>query len=411
MEQRANRLREESRALNNRRLRIVCVIAGMQAGGAERVMAQLCNHFAARGYDTTLVTLSPPSEQPFYDLSEAVSLSPLGRLTEGAHLGRVVRVIAWIAALRRTFIAVQPDVVISFVDLTNVMVLLAALGLRLPVIVAERSDPAAHSRRLSRLDRSLRRLTYPRANRIVVQTDRAATFFSRYPSSQIVKIPNPVPAASLFARPAEPSTDRRYRIIGVGRLDRHKGFDLLIESFAGLAARFPDWDVAIFGQGADRAKLLAQIERHGLGDRIKLMDVTRDIAGELARSHIMAFPSHYEGFPNALAEAMAAGLPAVAFENVSGVEDLVLPGKTGILARWDQRKPESPVQSFTQGLDQLMTSAELRAKMGAAAGIRVRVFLPEVVLGQWDELMAAVLRENVVGTGSQANFPRDESAA
>jgi GalNAc-alpha-(1->4)-GalNAc-alpha-(1->3)-diNAcBac-PP-undecaprenol alpha-1,4-N-acetyl-D-galactosaminyltransferase len=379
-----------------RPLRVVCVIASMQAGGAARVMAQLCNHFAARRHDTTLVTLGPSSEEPFYDLSEAVCLSPLGRLTEGAHLGRVARVIAWIAALRRTFVAVRPDVVISFVDLTNVMVLLAALGLRLPVIVAERSDPAAHSRRLSRLDRSLRRLTYPRANRIVVQTDRAATSFSRYPPSQIVKIPNPVSPASLFARPAEPSPDRRYRIIGVGRLDRQKGFDILVESFAGLAARFPDWDVAIFGQGADRAALLAQIERHGLGGRIKLMDVTRDIAGELARSHIMAFPSRYEGFPNALAEAMAAGLPAVAMENVSGVEDLIVPGQTGILAGWNENEPRGPVPSLSDGLARLMASAELRTSIGAAACIHVQRFLPSMVFDQWDELVAAVLRKNLV---------------
>jgi GalNAc-alpha-(1->4)-GalNAc-alpha-(1->3)-diNAcBac-PP-undecaprenol alpha-1,4-N-acetyl-D-galactosaminyltransferase len=383
----------------NRRLRVVCVIAEMQAGGAQRVMAQLCNHFAARRHDTTLVTLRPSSEEPFYDLSEAVTLLPLGRLAEGAQLGRIARVLAWIAALRRTFVAVRPDVVISFVDLTNVMVLLAALGLRLPVIVAERTDPADYSHRLSRLDRILRRLTYPRANRIVVQTDRAAKFFSHYPPSQIVKISNPVPPASLLARPDEPSPDRRYRIIGVGRLDFDKRFDVLVESFAGLAARFPDWDVAIFGQGTAHATLHAQIERHDLGGRIKLMGLTKDIAGEFARSHVMAFPSRYEGFPNALAEAMAAGLPSVAFENVSGVEDLVVPGKTGNLARWDQRQPESPIQSFTQGLGQLMISAELRAKMGAAAVVRVREFLPEVVLGHWDELMAAVLREKVVDIG------------
>ena len=63
----------------------------------------------------------------------------------------------------------------------------------------------------------------------------------------------------------------------------------------------------------------------------------------------MAFPSRYEGFPNALAEAMAASLPAVAFENVSGVEDLVVPGKTGILARGDQRKPKASYSRSPKG--------------------------------------------------------------
>ena len=357
-------------------------------------MAQLCNHFAAQGHETTLATLAPSVEQPFYELSEAVRMLPLGRLTAGRHLERLARVMAWIAALRKTFVTIRPDVVISFIDLTNVMTLLAALGLRLPVIAAERVDPAAHSHAMSYVGQGLRRLTYSRAERIVVQTDRAAKFFSRYPSSQIVKIPNPVLPASISARPAEPSPDRRYRIIGVGRLDRQKGFDILVESFAEMAGRFPDWDVEIFGRGADRAALLAQIERLGLGGRIRLMDVTKDIAGELARSHIMAFPSRYEGFPNALAEAMAAGLPCVAMENVSGVEDLIVPGKTGILAAWNVGEPRGPVPSLSDSLARLMASAELRASMGAAASTHIKRFLPDVVFGEWDKLIATVARKS-----------------
>lgn len=370
-------------------LRVACVIAGMQAGGAERVMAQLCNHLAARGHDVTLITLAPASQESFYELSDRVRLSPLGRLTTGTGLARVARVAAWLTGLRTTLRSLRPHVVISFVDLTNVMVLLANIGLGLPVIASERIDPAAYAHRLSGLDRALRRLMYSRANRIVVQTRRAAKFFGRYPSSMLVTIPNPVPVSSPVAQPDQPSIDGRFRIVGIGRLDHQKGFDILVDSFARLATSFPDWDVVIFGQGPDCAKLLAQIESHGLTGRVELKGVTKDIAKEAADSHIIAFPSRYEGFPNALAEAMAAGLPAVAFENVSGVEDLVVSGESGILIR-DQERPEGPEQ-FSDALRQLMASAELRANMGATARAQVHRFRPDIVFAQWDQLIATTL--------------------
>lgn len=372
-------------------LRVACVIAGMQAGGAERVMAQLCNHLARKGHEVTLVTLTPASEEPFYIVADAVQRSPLGRFVEGAGFARMVRVVAWIVALRRALAALRPDVVISFVDLTNVMVLLATARLKLPVIVSERIDPAAHAYRLSRVEQLLRRLTYPHASRIVVQTHRSARFFDRSLAQKIVTIPNPVPPADLTAKPDKPLPDGRFRIIGIGRLDHQKGFDVLIDGFARLADRFPDWDVVIFGNGPDRASLLKKIDAHGLAGRIRLMGISTDVASELARSHLMAFPSRYEGFPNALAEAMAIGLPAVVFENVSGVEDLIISGESGILVRSAQVQPENSAELFAEGLAQLMASAELRCQMGTAAKARTDIFAPDTVFGEWDKLIATTL--------------------
>lgn len=371
-----------------RPLRVACVIAGMQAGGAERVMAQLCNYLAQKGHEVTLVTLTPASEKSFYVVSDAVRRLYLGRSTEGTGLARIVRVARWIAALRRTLAGLQPDVVISFVDLTNVMVLLATAGLKLPVIVSERVDPTAHAYRLSRFDRVLRRLTYPKASRIVVQTRRAARFFDPSLAEKVVAIPNPVPPNDLAAHPGEPFPDGRFRIIGIGRLDHQKGFDILIDSFAKLAVSFPNWDVVVFGQGSDRSALLDQVKVHGLEGRIRLMGISTDITAEILRSHLLAFPSRYEGFPNALAEAMAAGLPAVAFDNVSGVEDLVVSGESGILVHSGQTPSENPAELFAEGLAQLMTSADLRCQMGTAAKIRTDIFTPETVLREWDKLIA-----------------------
>jgi GalNAc-alpha-(1->4)-GalNAc-alpha-(1->3)-diNAcBac-PP-undecaprenol alpha-1,4-N-acetyl-D-galactosaminyltransferase len=322
-----------------------------------------------------------------------VRLQHLGRGFAGGGLQRLARVIRWIAVLRRTLRTSPPDVVISFIDMNNVMVLLATRGLALPVIVSERVDPAAYADRLGRLAGSLRNLTYRWARRIVVQTRRAARFFRRNPAAQLAIIPNPVNPAVACARPAAPGPDGRWRIIGIGRFDHQKGFDILIDGFAGLAERFSDWDVVIFGDGPQREALQAQIDSRAVSSRISLRSPTKDIVGELARSHLMAFPSRFEGFPNALAEAMAAGLPAVAFADVSGVEDLIVPGVSGILAPWGDRTTAAAVQALSAGLASLMASADLRTSIGAAASAEVRAFAPPSIFPQWDELLAAVMRE------------------
>jgi glycosyltransferase involved in cell wall biosynthesis len=290
-------------------------------------------------------------------------------------------------ALRRALATLRPDVVISCVDLTNVLVVRATAGLTLPVIVSERIDPGAYTHRLSRIDRALRYLTYPRASWIVVQTKRAARFFDTRQNSKIVTIPNPVPATDLAAQPDRPSPEGRFRIICVGRLDHQKGFDILIESFLRVAHEFPIWDVVIFGEGSDRSALLTQIQAYGLENRVKLMGISRDVASEMVRAHIIAFPSRYEGFPNALAEAMAVGLPAIAFNGVSGVEDLIIDDETGLLIDWDQSKPESPIPPFVDGLRKLMTEAELRMRLGAGGKIRVQQYSPEIILKQWQQLI------------------------
>ena len=315
---------------------------------------------------------------------------PLGRVAEGEGLGRVVRVIGWMHSIRRALIATKPDVVISFIDLTNVMVLLATRGLRLPVIVSERIDPHHHA--IGRAGTALRRLTYPKADRIVVQTARAARYFTTVPPARLVTLANPVPPARAQARPDQAGRSERWRIIGVGRLDRQKGFDLLIPAFTRLAGRFPDWDLIVFGKGVERAALQQAIDQHGLGPRIILAQPSQSIGDELAASHIFAFPSRYEGFPNALAEAMAAGLPSVAFNGVSGVEDLIEHGVSGLISEYGNGG-DNAISSLAETLENLMAHSQRRLDLGAHARARVEAFTPSTILRAWDQIVADVIQE------------------
>ena len=190
-------------------LHIACVIYSMEPGGAQRVMAQLLAHFVGQGHQATLITFETSADQSFFPLDERVRVLPLGRVSEGGGLGRMGRVIGWVRNIRRAVIATKPDVVISFIDLTNVMVLLATRGLGLPVIVSERIDPHHHA--IGRVGTALRRLTYPNADWVVVQTNRAAQYFAAFPRTRLITLANPVPQA---VPPGTARSRRRQRAVG-----------------------------------------------------------------------------------------------------------------------------------------------------------------------------------------------------
>jgi glycosyltransferase involved in cell wall biosynthesis len=273
-----------------------------------------------------------------------------------------------------------PNVVVSFMDTMNITSLLSCIGTGIPVVVSERVDPSRH--RIGRAKELLRNWSYRLAKIVVVQTPRIKEYFSASIKPRIRVIANPIPAPPLIARPDLVGPDGRWRMIAVGRLAHQKGLDRMVEAFRLIADYHPDWDLVLVGEGPERDRLESRIRGLGLVDRIRIKGVTTDITGELTASHLMAFPSRYEGFPNALAEGLAAGLPAVGFMNVSGVEDLIIDGKTGLLVQ-DENSPHG----LARALSELMSDACRRAVMGEAARQHVMQWAPERILGQWERVL------------------------
>jgi glycosyltransferase involved in cell wall biosynthesis len=359
-------------------MRILALIPQLGPGGAERMMARLVSYLADR-HEIMLMTWEAPGVLPFYPVPPGVKLlradlfGTRGRSRLGGIAGRV-------AAVRRQIRSFRPSVVLSFMDAMNIVALVASFGLHIPVVVSERDDPRHHD--IGCFKTIMRRLLYPRSRCLVVQTKRIADYFSSQLGNKISVVANPVVIPDAMARPKQPGADGRFRIVAAGRLTYQKAFDGLIEAFAALTTRFPHWDLIIFGEGEDRESLEQGIRDRQLEGRVRLPGVQGNLADELAAAHIMAFPSRYEGFPNVLAEGLAAGLPAVGYAEVSGVEDLILDGVTGLLV-----SPPQDRSAFAQALAQLMADANLREKMGAAARRHVVQWAPDRILPLWEEVL------------------------
>lgn len=356
-------------------MHIVITLSSLGAGGAERVVALLASHWSGQGHRVTLVTFDNDDDPVFHDLPAGVRRHRLGLPSlPGAPAHALRRILALRGALQD----LTPDLVVSFLFKINVITLLAATGLGIPVIVAERNHPARQ--RSHWLWPQLRALLYPRAAALVLQTDESRKSLPAAIARAGIVIPNPI---TRYPRTAEPGG--RKLLAAVGRLDTQKGFDLLINAFSAIAAAHPDWDLVIWGEGPRRTDLEAQVHRLGLADRIRLPGLSATAGAWIASASAFVLSSRFEGFANVLGEAMAAGLPAVAFNCEYGVAVLAKPGIDCLVV------PPEDAAALAAALDRLLADQALRSQLGVAACHSAARFSPAAILKNWDCVVDNIL--------------------
>ena len=376
------------------RKRLLLFAPNLYGGGAERTLARLANHWAEQDRFVTVVTISNihPNDFP---LSPRVDRIGLGLTSNGGFADAVRGNLERMRAVQWAIAEMRPDVVVSFIEQANVLALLAAQSQRVPVIVSERTDPSKHL--VPAPWRWMRRHTYPRAESLVVLTEETAELMAEfYPRERMVVIPNSVaaiPSSSEAGETAE--VPRESILLGVGRLAAAKGFDRLIEAVSLLIERgaFEGWKLVLVGDGPERTELTQQAADLPAG--------TVEFAGRVAnpeewyrRASLFALPSRYEGFPNALLEAMAAGLPAVAFENCA-TRQIIRHDWDGLLV------PEEDVPALAQTLAALISDPSHRQTLGRSARDVVDRFSESDFWSRWDE---------VVDRGGFRKFPESHRA-
>ncbi len=362
-------------------MRLTLVIPSLNCGGAERVMSIMANHWAAQGGSVHLVTYDDGGERPYYPLDPWVELRPLGLsstkkslVAEGGLFWKRLR------SLRREIRASKPEAVISFMESTNVLCILATLGTGIPVMVAERNDPEKKDT-VKQIWKLLRRWTYPLARSVVVQTERMGDYFRPRLDGKIDVIPNPVllPESDESVDPGHDVDSRT--IVSFGRLYPQKGYDLLLQAFARIHEKFPEWKLAIFGIGKDRDQLLSLVSDLGIGGKVKFPGRTNHPYAVLKRAGLYVSSSRYEGFPNALCEAMASGLPVVATDCPTGPREIITDGEDGLLV------PPEDIDALAAAMNRMMSDEAMRHRIGGNAGKITERFGIDSVMGQWEAVL------------------------
>lgn len=383
-------------------MKIALVIASLSGGGAERVASGMANYWAERGREISLLTMCGSHLSSHFDLHPKVirhdlgakpacrfmpdqrSLNLLLETLKGcsqAELSVFISDFNLILALREAIVNLRPRAIISFIDVTNIRTLLATQGLGLPVIISEHCDP--YHNNLGAGWEGLRRLSYPQAKYLTVLTEEAVTYFSGFMDGRVRVMPNPIPAAF---RPAYGETEIPRKtsrtLVAMGRLAYEKGFDLLLQAFALIAKRQPEWCLQIWGEGQLRSQLEHCASALGLTERVQFCGFTKYPFEVMRQADLFVVPSRCEGFSNVLAEAMACGLAVVSFDCPSGPRHIVRDGIDGILV------PPQDVPALAATLERLMMDEAERRRLAANAPRAVERFGMEKVMSLWEQLVA-----------------------
>lgn len=363
-------------------MKVVLLVSSLDQGGAERVATSLCNAWSKRGDEVTLVSTYSGGGNAFFEISRDVELIYLADIV-GVRRKNILTYMHRMRALRRLITERGPDVIVSFLPNVNFAAILSSAFTGIPLIISERSDPTSY--RPEKVIGTLCRLSYRFADMLTVQTDSvAAKVSSFYPGLKKVRtVPNPLPV-DLNRRVPRTAT-RRKVLLSLGRLSSEKQIDKLITAFSKVAPMFVEWDLHIYGDGPLKEDLASRIKDDGLSDRVLLKGSTKAPWSVMAESDAFAMTSKYEGFPNALLEAMGIGLPCVAFDCPSGPREISRNGKDALLV------PLDDLSGLVSALAKLMSDEVLRISLGkqATESVMKRFSLP-VVMQRWDVLFCEI---------------------
>lgn len=372
-------------------MRICLLIGGLGAGGAERVMTVMANHWAAQRHQVHLLTLEGDTTPPFYALHPTVCFQALG--IDGwqpSPWRRLRATLRRIQILRGALRATRCQVVIAFMDRTNILAIATMIGLRIPLIIAQRVDPRHHP--IGNLWAFLRRISYRFATALICQTREVAQHFTPIAPARCAIIPNPVQAARAARQGEAPVSGR---IFALGRLETQKGFDCLIEALPRIVTHCPKAHVVIVGAGSQEEALRAQAQRLGMHHRVDIRPPVSDPSPLFHSAECFALPSRYEGFPNALCEAMAHGLPVIAFDCPSGPRDIIHQGWDGILV------PPGNVPALAESIITVLTDPVYRQALRSRAPEIVSRFGIKQIMAAWIAMI-----ERVIETPKRPPYPR-----
>ena len=355
-------------------MNICFVIDDMSTGGAQRVVSVLANEFAKQGH-TVRILVWQDKENLSYELENGVkpvflskeipaASTPLRNLLfkikcrlNPAHadinedLERYRRNSARVAAY---FKKNPADVVFSFLLKSNILVGLSATRIPGKLVVAERNFPdwplEAHIK-------ELRNRAYAKADVCVFQTKEQAEAFPMEIQKKAVVIPNPVKDGL----PAPFTGERRKSIVNYCGFKEHKNIPLLIDAFALVAGKHPDYNLELFGYG-DEKPIKEKIAALGLADRVTMRPFLPDIHSEVKDAAMFVMSSDYEGMPNALIEAMAIGLPVISTDcKGGGAKALIRDHENGLLT------PVGDVDALADAMSSYLEHPETAAKFAKEA--------------------------------------------
>ncbi|MBP1676321.1 MAG: glycosyltransferase family 4 protein [Bacteroidetes bacterium] len=376
---------------------LYCVPALFNPGGMERILTEKANYLALiPGYEVTIVTTDQMGRPTYFELNSKIKIVHLDldfdshftdRLLK-KYISHKLKIRRYRKALLHIINERKIDICLSLcgkeidflatlpVNCKKIAEIHFSMNFRKQFLEARKKGlvwKLLGQIRTIQLKRSVKLL-----DKLIVLTEKDMLQWKKT-HSNIVNIPN----FSFFDNPKLSNSDTK-TVITVGKLDAQKGYDMLVEAWAIVAKKHPDWTLNIFGTGEWNEKIGNRISDLNMLDQIKLRGVTNDVLSEYSKSAFYVMSSRYEGLPMVLIEAMTCGLPVVSFDCEYGPSEIITNNLDGFLVE------NGNIVQLAEKICILIEDDALRKKMGELALQKVKNFSKEPIMAQWTELFKSL---------------------
>lgn len=343
-------------------------------GGGERILTMVANYLS-HYHHIYIVTYN--SSESFFQLNSEITLLPLGLRRHSISLIRKVCPLFFFYKFRKIVIKMHFDQIIAFSDVGTIFVYFSLLGINKEKIAWLHNS---YFEPQHFIISKLRILALKHFKTVLVLNQMDKNIYEQLLQKSNVKVKlmyNP-----LTIVPLKRANCSEKRLLSVGRLNKLKGFDLLIESVTPILKKYPDWKLCIFGQDdGEKDKLEALIRSSQMTCQIAIYPPTTNIYEEYMKSSIFVFASHFESFGLVLLESLALGIPVVAYNSPSGIKDIIINGYNGYLIQPSDKK------EFEAKLELLIESETIREQFSKNAFKSVDKFLPQSIMKLWNEIV------------------------
>lgn len=368
---------------NNKKKHVAFYIGSLHKGGAERVFVNLAGYFQKEGYQVTMVTQYRYPDEEEYLLPQGVEriLSDLD--ADELSGSRIINFYRRVAKLHRIWKSGQPDLVLSCIGKNNFMAVVTTMFTKTKPVVSVVGE--AKEEYPDRVMKMLADILFPCAAGVVLQTERAKSFFTKRVQKKTVILPNSLNEA--FIKPRYEGA-REKRIVAVGRLDANKNHEMMIRAFAALKDKYPEYTLTIYGEGELRPFLEDLAKRLGAADRVCLAGVVPDVAARIEKAALFLMTSYSEGVSNALIEALASGLPVISTDVPSGgTAELMTDGENGLII------PTGDLSALVEAMDRLLGDPAYAGRLGMEAAKIQQKLAPERVNRLWRDYFDRIMDE------------------
>ena len=388
----------ESKESKNRIKLVYCIPSLHSPGGMERVLTTKVNYLSRfHNYEITLITTEGSGEKSYFKLSNTIKVVHFDiNFDRHYNLSMRRKLVLHYQKMRQYQKALH-----NYLSTNNVDICISLFGKEIDFI-AKMNDQSLkvgeihfaknyHYQFAVANDKGwlyrivgivrTKQIEYrtKRLKKIIVLTKADENHWLKS-HTNILQVYNPVQRLDLAKAPLKAK-----RVIAIGRLDAQKGFDVLITIWSKLSLQYSNWVLDIFGSGEQYDYLQDLIIDHQLEDRVFLRGSSQHITKELVSSSLLLMTSKYEGFGLVLLEAMACGLPCIAFDCNHGPREIIIDGSNGFLI------PNNDIEMFTSKLSLLLEDFDLRVKFGNQARITTERFSLDRIMDQWNELFLGLV--------------------